>query len=100
MGYIAAVEPVVEAARDSYIAAVEPVVEAARDSYIVDPEPVVEEARVEPVVDSYLVESEPVAAVRDSYGSPEAVEAVAQAAPVVVEAKNTYIAASPSLNQE
>jgi len=98
--YIAAVEPVVEAARDSYLVETEPVVEAARDSYIVDPEPVVEEARVEPVVDSYLVESEPVAAVRDSYGSPEAVEAVAQAAPVVVEAKNTYIAASPSLNQE
>merc|ERR1712083_1226301 len=72
----------------------------ARDSYIVDPEPLVEEARVEPVVDSYLVESEPVAAVRNSYGAPEAVEEVVEAAPVVVEAKNTYIAASPSLNQE
>jgi len=98
--YIAAIEPVVEAARDSYLVETEPVVEAARDSYIVDPEPVVEAARVEPVVDSYLVESEPVAAARDSYGAPEAVEEVAEAAPVVVEAKNTYIAASPSLNQE
>jgi len=98
--YIAAAEPVVDAARDSYIAAVEPVVEAARDSYIVDSEPVVEAARVEPVVDSYLVESEPVAAVRNSYGAPEAVEEVAEAATVVVEAKNSYIAASPSLTEE
>jgi len=98
--YIAAAEPVVEAARDGYIAAVEPVVEAARDSYIVDSEPVVEAARVEPVVDSYLVESEPAAAVRNSYGAPEAVEEVAEAATVVVEAKNSYIAASPSLTEE
>merc|ERR1712083_972386 len=96
----AAPEPVVEAARDGYIAAIEPVVEAARDSYIAAIEPVVESARVEPVVDSYLVESEPVAAVRNSYGAPEGVEEVVEAAPVVVEAKNTYIAASPSLNQE
>merc|ERR1712083_407029 len=96
----AAPEPVVESARDGYLAEAEPVVEAARDSYIVDSEPVVEEARVEPVVDSYLVESEPVAAVRNSYGAPEGVEEVVEAAPVVVEAKNTYIAASPSLNQE
>jgi len=78
--YIAAAEPVVEAARDSYIvAAAEPVVEAARDSYLVDLEPVIEAAR-----DSYIAVPEPATTV----------------APVVVEAKNTYIAASPSRTQE
>jgi len=114
-GYAAPVEPAylapapVQAARDSYIAAAaEPVVQA-RDSYLVDPEPVVQAARdsylveSEPIVeaasDSYLVESEPVVeAARDSYIAVP--EPVAASAAVVVEARNSYIAASPSRTQE
>jgi len=99
-GYAAPVEPAysapepVQAARDSYIAAAEEPAVQARDSYLVEPEPVVQAAR-----DSYLVESEPVIeAARDSYIAVP--EPVAASAPVVVEAKNTYIAASPSRNTE
>jgi len=122
--YLVDPEPVVQAARDSYIVDTEPVVEAARDSYIVDPEPVVQAARdsyivdAEPVVqaarDSYIVDAEPVVqAARDSYivdtepivksaqNSYIAVPLpVTESAPVLVEAKNTYIAASPSRTQE
>jgi len=105
----AAAEPVVEAARDSYIVD-DRVIESAPTSYLVDPEPVVEAAsdsylvETEPVVqaarDSYIVETEPVVeSARDSYiAVPEPVETTS--APVVIEAKNSYIAASPSLTQE
>lgn len=91
----AAAEPVVESARDSYLVDIEPVVEAASDNYLAAAaEPVVQAAR-----DSYIVDTEPVVqAARDSYIAVP--EPVAESAPVVVEAKNTYIAASPSRTQE
>jgi len=91
--YIAASEPVVEAVRDSYIGPIEPVVQEASDSFIANPLPIVESAR-----DSYLVEPEPVVeSARDSY---IAVPEPATTEATIVEAKNTYIAASPSPTQE